>query len=88
MRSRAQRGKLRRVQLIPANAMPLLREAGVISQDRDADTVMAWLSPSGEPRRIVARFPDGWRADIRIRVDGSFSMTQSLKLKAEIHGGQ
>lgn len=87
MRRRAQRGKLRRVQLIPANAMPLLREAGVISQDQDADTVMAWLSPSGEPRRIVARFPDGWRADLRIYVDGSFSMTQSLKLKAEIHGG-
>jgi hypothetical protein len=83
MRSRAPRGKLRRVQLIPANAMPLLREAGVISRDHDADTVMAWLSPSGEPRRIIARFPDGWRADIRIRVDGSFTMTQSLKLRVE-----
>lgn len=81
MRSRAQRGKLRRVQLIPANAMPLLREAGVISQEHDADTVMAWLSPSGEPRRIIARFPDGWRADIRIHIDGSFTMTQSLKLQ-------
>jgi hypothetical protein len=83
MRSRAQRGKLRRVQLIPANAMPLLLEAGVISRDQDAETVMAWLTASGQPRRIIARFPDGWRADIRIRVDGSFTMTQSLKLRVE-----
>lgn len=81
MRSRAARGKLRRVQIIPADAMPLLREAGVISQEQDAETVMAWLSPSGQPRRIIARFPDGWRADLRIHVDGSFSMTQSLKIK-------
>ncbi len=83
MRSAAQRGKLRRVQLVPANVMPLLREAGVISREHDAETVMGWLSPSGEPRRIVARFPDGWRADLRIRVDGSFTLTQSLKIRVE-----
>lgn len=83
MRKARKRTPLRKVQLVPANAMPLLLEAGVISRDKDADTVMAWLTASGEPRRIIARFPDGWRADLRIHVDGSFSMTQSFKLKIE-----
>lgn len=75
------RVKLRRVQLIPANAVALLHEAGVVSRDQDPETVMAWLTPSGNPARIIARFPDGWRADLRIRTDGSFSLTQSLKLQ-------
>ncbi|MEO7470206.1 MAG: hypothetical protein ABIV36_24665 [Sphingobium limneticum] len=81
MRKRSQRGQLRRVRLVAAHAMPLLREAGVISPEQDADTVMAWLSPSGDPRRIIARFPGGHRADLRIRVDGSFSMMQSFNLQ-------
>lgn len=75
------RGKLRRVKLVPANAVALLQAAGVVSRDQDPDTVMAWLTPSDNPARIIARFPDGWRADLRIRTDGSFRLIQSLNLK-------
>lgn len=77
------RGGLRKVQLVPENALPLLREAGVLVPDGTPESVVGYLDRSGQPRRIIARFPDGWRADLRIRADGSFSLCQSLKLRVE-----
>lgn len=85
--SRPQRKKrgLRKVQLVPARAIPLLKEAGVVLPDGEPEIVYGYLDHQGGPRRIIARYPDGWRADLRIRVDGSFSLTQSLKIRVTAH---
>ncbi|NML88361.1 hypothetical protein HHL26_04680 [Sphingobium sp. TB-6] len=79
-KQRKRRG-LRKVQLVPARALPLLKEAGVMLPDGEPEIVYGYLDRQGGPRRIIARYPGGWRADLRIRVDGSYSLTQSLKLK-------
>ncbi|WP_066517686.1 hypothetical protein [Sphingobium cloacae] len=81
--SRPQRKRrgLRKVTLVPARALPLLREAGVLVPEGEPEIVYGYLDRSGAPRRVIARYADGWRADLRIRVDGSFSLTQSLRLK-------
>ncbi|MDT7533745.1 hypothetical protein OVY48_09945 [Sphingobium sp. SA2] len=82
MRSRAGRGKLRKVQLIPANAMALLSQAGVRASAGEPHSVVGYYDPAGEPRRVVARYADGWRADLRFHVDGTYSLTQSLRMRA------
>lgn len=66
--------------------MALLSEAGVAPRHGDPDTVIGYFTPSGQPCRIRARFRDGWIADLRIRTDGSFSLTQSLKITVAGHG--
>ena len=85
-KQRKRRG-LRKVQLVPARAIPLLREAGVVLPDGEPEIVYGYLDQSGAPRRVIARYPDGWRADLRIRIDGSFSLTQSLKIRVASHDG-
>lgn len=82
MRSRAGRGKLRKVQLIPANAMALLSQAGVRASAGEPHSVVGYYDPTGEPRRVVARYADGWRADLRFHVDGTYSLTQSLRMRS------
>lgn len=75
------------MQLVPARAIPLLKEAGVVIPDGEPEIVYGYFDRQGGPRRIIARYPDGWRADLRIRVDGSFSLTQSIKIRVASHGG-
>ncbi len=72
------RAGLRKLTLIPADMMPLLRSAGFIASDVDADVVWGYFDRSGQPRRILAKFPNNVRADLRINCDGSFSLSQSI----------
>jgi len=73
---------LTRFPLDIARAKTVLEEAGVRASTGDPETAFGYRDGAGRPRRIVARYPDGWRADLRFHVDGTFSLTQSLRLRA------
>tara|TARA_R110000868_G_scaffold230335_6_gene483482 strand:+ start:908 stop:1171 length:264 start_codon:yes stop_codon:yes gene_type:complete len=66
--------------MVPADCMALLRAAGVFESFGDANHVYGYFDRSGQPRRIVAQFPSGWRADVRIGANGHFTMTLSSRM--------
>lgn len=68
---------LRKIRLDPAASMPLLAEAGCIADAGLPYQVYGYMDASGNPRRILAHFLNGWRCDVRFHVDGSYSITQS-----------
>lgn len=72
-------GGFRKVRLTVENVMPLLREAG-IALDGEPETVFGYVDRAGRPCRILARWAKGWRVDLRFRADGSYSLSQSLRL--------
>lgn len=65
-----------------AKAKAVLDEAGVRASAGEPATAFGYADSAGRPRRIVARYADGWRADLRFHVDGTFSLTQSQRLRA------
>jgi hypothetical protein len=81
MRKRKQPG-LRKIVLDPQQARPLLDEAGVRIPGGDPEIVHGWVDAAGRPRRILARYAGGWRAEIRMYLDGTFSLSQSIKIKS------
>lgn len=78
------RAGVRKVTLSPECAMPLLCKAGVAIEGIP-ESVFGYLNCAGEIVRILARWPGagGWRADLRFRVDGTVSLTQSICLRVE-----
>ena len=73
---------MRKVALVPAKAQALLEQVGVRASAGEPVAVFGYYDAAGEARRIVARYADGWRADLRFHVDGSYSLTQSLRLRS------
>lgn len=79
MRKRRKPGGLRKLRLDPVKAVPLLREAGAMFDD-EPDTAFGYYDREGNLRRVLARWPRGWRVDLRLHVGGSWSLTQSLRM--------
>lgn len=83
-RSSTQRGgQWRRVD-VTAEKMPhvakLLREAGSVVGEGEPITAHAHYDRHGRVRRVHARYANGWRATLTFRSDGSYSLSQALKL--------
>lgn len=57
-----------------------LRETGMIAGDGEPVEAHAHFDAQRRLRRIHARYANGWRATLNIRVDGSYSLSQALKL--------
>jgi hypothetical protein len=64
----------------------LLREAGPIAGDGDPTAAHAHYDPQGRVRRVHATYANGWRATLVLRVDGSFSLSQAIKLVSQPKG--
>lgn len=72
---------MRKVALVPAKAQALLDQVGVRASAGEPVAVFGYYDATDEARRIVARYADGWRADLRFHADGSYSLTQSKRLR-------
>lgn len=57
-----------------------LRETGVIAGDGDPVEAHAHFDAQRRLRRIHARYANGWRATLTIRVDGSYSLSQAIRM--------
>jgi len=73
----------RRSEADPAKVGPILRMAGTIPSDGDPVDAWAHFDRQGRPRRIHARYADGWRATLSFRLDGTCSLSLALKLRIE-----
>lgn len=56
-----------------------LRECGQVGGDGAPAEAHAHFDSSGRLRRVHARYDNGWRATLVIRVDGSWSLSQAIK---------
>lgn len=70
----------------PAKVGPLLREAGFVGADGDPVSCVATFDAAGNPLRVSARYENGWRCEMRLRKDRTYSLTQSLTLSFERRG--
>jgi hypothetical protein len=69
----------------------MLRETGVIAGDGDPVEASGHRDRAGKIRRMHARYANGWRATLSFRKDGTYSVSQALKLvstKAELTAGE
>jgi hypothetical protein len=67
----------------PAKVGPLLREAGFLGSEGDPVECRASFDGSDRPRRIHARYADGWRCTMTFRADGSYSLSQAITLRSD-----
>jgi len=80
-------GKLTKVEINPTAAVLAELEEFVFFAQRSEvgdPTLTGYYDRRGKLRRIVARYPDGWRAQINIDADGYVTCTRaniSLKTK-------
>ncbi len=65
----------------PAAIGPMLRDAGFVGSAADPVTVRASFDAQGRPRRIHARYPDGWTCVLHLSLDRSYSISQCLRLR-------
>ncbi len=65
----------------PAVIGPMLRQAGFIGSDSDPTSVRASYDADGRPRRVHARYADGWTCTMHLSLDGGFSLTQSIRMR-------
>lgn len=65
----------------PAQIGPLLREAGFLGSEDDPVSCRATFDASGKPKRVSARYADGWSCAMRLHRDGSFSLVQSFSIR-------
>lgn len=76
-------GGWRRVD-VTADNMPMvaekLRDAGSVGGDGAPTAAHAHFDRQGRLRRIHATYANGWRATLTLRTDGSYSLSQALKL--------
>ncbi|HEX8485712.1 hypothetical protein [Sphingomonas sp.] len=79
-RSHARRG-WRSTQPDPALIGPMLRQAGFIGSDSDPTSVRASFDADGRPRRIHARYAEGWTCAMHLSIDGSYSLSQSIRMR-------
>lgn len=80
-------GKLTKITVTPtAHALAELEEVMFIPQRPDAGEPMmdGFYDRQGKLRRVVLRYPDGWRAQVNVNARGyvtSSSMSLSLTVK-------
>lgn len=60
-----------------------LRECGQRGGDGDPVLAHAHFDNQNRLRRIHATYSNGWRATLTIRVDGSYSLSQAIKLVSQ-----
>lgn len=77
------KGGWRRVD-VTADNMPMvaekLREAGSVGGEGQPTAAHAHFDRQGRLRRIHATYANGWRATLTLRTDGSYSLSQALKM--------
>lgn len=64
----------------PATIGPLLREAGFVGSTADPVECRASFDQDGTPRRVFARYPDGWTCTM-VLSRGAYSLTQSISMR-------
>ncbi len=67
----------------PAKIGPLLREAGFGVVESDPETCVATFDPENNLLRISARYEGGWRCELRLRKNRTYSLTKSLTVRVE-----
>lgn len=65
----------------PVTIGPLLRQAGFVGSDADPVSVSASFDADDRPRRVHARYADGWTCTMHLARDGAFSLTQSIRMR-------
>jgi hypothetical protein len=65
----------------PAGIGPMLRHAGFVGPDSDPTSVRVSFDADGRPRRVHARYADGWTCTMHLCADGSYSLSQSLRVR-------
>lgn len=83
---RAKRRGARRLTAIrtkpdPAAIGPMLRELGFAGADGDPISCCASFDAAGNPLRISAYYEGGWRCELRLRKNRSYSLTQSITMR-------
>ncbi|QPT09863.1 hypothetical protein [Sphingomonas paucimobilis] len=86
MARQARRPRWRTIRPDPAQIGPILRELGFVGAAADPCRVSASHDDTGRWRRIHAHYPDGWSCVVNLRADGSYSMSQSLRM--QVRGGR
>jgi hypothetical protein len=71
----------RQTQPDPATVGPLLRKAGFIGSESDPISVRASFDDEGRPRRVHARYAEGWTCCMHLALDGSYSLSQSVRMR-------
>lgn len=71
----------RRVEGDPVVMGPLLREFGSLSDETEPLECWSHFDRQSRPRRIHARYADGWRVTLVLHVAGGGSLSQALTLK-------
>ena len=79
MSRRRQTRRLMKTEAEPAKVGKMLRDFGVAHED-DPESVQAYWDAQGRPRRVHARWPDGWTATLFLHSDGGYSLSQNLKI--------
>lgn len=64
----------------------LLRQAGPVLGAGDPVSAHAFFDREKRARRVHATFADGWRATLKLHLDGTGTLSQALKLRGEIKG--
>ncbi|WIA55467.1 hypothetical protein N6H05_01860 [Sphingobium sp. WTD-1] len=60
-----------------------LRECGQRGGDGEPIEAHALFDAQSRLRRIHARYANGWRATLVVRVDGSYSLSQAIKIVSQ-----
>lgn len=81
MRQSRRRSGWRATQPDPADVAPLLREAGFIGSKADPISCQASFDVAGRPRRVHARYADGWSCTLHLAADGSHTLSQCLRIR-------
>lgn len=63
-----------------------LRQCGSFGGEGEPVEAHAHFDTQNRLRRIHASYANGWRATLVIRVDGSYSLSQAIKLVSEPKG--
>lgn len=83
-------GKLTKITVTPtAAALAELEDVMFIPQRPDAGEPMmdGFYDRQGKLRRVVLRYPDGWRAQVNVNARG-FITSSSCSLSLKVNGGK
>lgn len=56
---------------------PVLAEMFTIVEGQDVDDCDAWVDRNGKPRRLRARYANGWTVEVRLSGDGRVTSSQA-----------
>lgn len=70
----------------PATIAPTLREFGFVGSKADPVEVRASFDDHGRPRRIHARYADGWTCTVHLSLDKTYSLSQCHRMR--VAGGK